>query len=123
MRLLEAFLTCHKEGSKIVYRKIVKQVLETDVQNNTLGVSTLHDEGFLGEGLIIALNMGKTGNIPLKNQLVSMKARLVKQLSKSMAKEMDFSGDMRHCLQKNNFRDAIEAIKDKYFFAISVRNI
>ena len=30
MRLLEAFLTCHKEGFKNVYRKIVKQVLETD---------------------------------------------------------------------------------------------
>lgn len=34
------------------------------------------------EGLIIALNMGKTGNIPLKNDLVLMKNRLVKELSK-----------------------------------------
>jgi len=34
------------------------------------------------EGLIIALNMGKTGNIPLKNDLVIMKNRLVKELSK-----------------------------------------
>ena len=33
------------------------------------------------EGLIIALNMGKEGNIPLKNQLVVMKNRLVKELS------------------------------------------
>ena len=30
------------------------------------------------EGLIIALNMGKEGNIPLKNQLVVMKNRMVK---------------------------------------------
>lgn len=30
------------------------------------------------EGLIIALNMGKEANIPLKNQLVVMKNRLVK---------------------------------------------
>ena len=30
------------------------------------------------EGLIIALNMGKEGNIPLKNQLVIMKNRMVK---------------------------------------------
>lgn len=51
--------------------------------------------------------MGKTGNIPLKNQLVSMKGRLVKQLSQTMAKEMDFSADMRFSLQKDNFRDAI----------------
>jgi len=38
------------------------------------------------EGLIIALNMGKEGNIPLKNQLVVMKNRLVKELSKTMIK-------------------------------------
>jgi len=37
------------------------------------------------EGLIIALNMGKSGNIPLKNQLVVMKNRLVKELSKKSA--------------------------------------
>ena len=36
------------------------------------------------QGLIIALNMGKEGNIPLKNQLVVMKNRLLKQLSKKM---------------------------------------
>lgn len=36
------------------------------------------------EGLIIALNMGKEGNIPLKNQLVVMKNRLVNELSKKM---------------------------------------
>lgn len=34
------------------------------------------------EGLIIALNMGKSGNIPLKNNLVVMKNRLVRELAK-----------------------------------------
>jgi hypothetical protein len=34
--------------------------------------------------------MGKEGNIPLKNQLVSMKIRLVKELSKSMNKGNDY---------------------------------
>jgi hypothetical protein len=38
------------------------------------------------EGLIIALNMGKSGNIPLKNQLVIMKNRLIKELSLMMSK-------------------------------------
>jgi hypothetical protein len=33
------------------------------------------------EGLVIALNMGKAGNIPLKNQLVLMKKKLLKELS------------------------------------------
>ena len=47
------------------------------------------------EGLIIALNMGKEGNIPLKNQLVVMKNRLVKELSKNMTKEVNYSADMR----------------------------
>lgn len=35
--------------------------------------------------------MGKEGNLPLKNQLVSLKTRLVKELSKKMRKG-DFSG-------------------------------
>lgn len=39
------------------------------------------------EGLIIALNMGKAGNIPLKNNLVVMKNRLVKELSKKSTSE------------------------------------
>ena len=47
------------------------------------------------EGLIIALNMGKESNIPLKNQLVVMKNRLVKELSKNMTKEVNYSADMR----------------------------
>ena len=38
------------------------------------------------QGLIIALNMGKEGNIPLKNQLVVMKKRLVYELSKKTGK-------------------------------------
>ena len=34
------------------------------------------------EGLIIALNMGKDGNIPLKNNLVVMKNRLINEFAK-----------------------------------------
>lgn len=39
------------------------------------------------EQLIIAQNMGKDGNPTLKNQLVSMKTRLVKELSKKLGKK------------------------------------
>ena len=70
------------------------------------------------EGLIIALNMGKSGNIPLKNQLVNMKNRVVKELSKKMSKEFDYSNDMRGYLEKGNFEGAIEVAKVmslKYF--------
>ena len=71
------------------------------------------------EGLIIALNMGKSGNIPLKNQLVSMKSRLVKELSKKMTKEIDYGMDMRGYLQDQNFEAAIEiaAIMSKKYFS------
>ena len=56
------------------------------------------------EGLIIALNMGKSGNIPLKNQLVTMKNRVVKELSKSMSKQgIDYSAEIRLHLDKGNF--------------------
>ena len=47
------------------------------------------------EGLIIALNMGKEGNIPLKNQLVTMKNRLVKQLSQQDPVHKDINLEMR----------------------------
>jgi hypothetical protein len=39
------------------------------------------------EQLIIAQNMGKDGNASLKNQLVSLKTRLAKELSKKLAKK------------------------------------
>jgi hypothetical protein len=70
------------------------------------------------EGLIIALNMGKTGNIPLKNQLVSAKARLTKELSNKMAKDCDYSSEIRYFLQNKNFNAAIEIasnMTNKYF--------
>lgn len=49
------------------------------------------------EQLIIAQNMGKDGNLPLKNQLVSMKTRLVKELSKKLGKK-EFSQQLREKL-------------------------
>lgn len=71
------------------------------------------------EGLIIALNMGKEGNIPLKNQLVSMKNRLVKELAKSKSKEDDYSTQIRAHLEEKNFKGAIEvaALMSKAYFS------
>ena len=60
------------------------------------------------EGLIIALNMGKDGNIPLKNQLVMMKNRLVKELSKQKSGENDVNKIMRGCLEEGNLEGALE---------------
>jgi len=51
------------------------------------------------EQLIIALNMGKDGNLPLKNQLVALKTRLVKELSKRLGKKEDFSTKVRNFLE------------------------
>ena len=70
------------------------------------------------QGLIIALNMGKSGNIPLKNQLVAMKTRLVKQLSKNMSKDSDYSADMRAHLAEKDVDGALEVasvMTRKYF--------
>lgn len=71
------------------------------------------------EGLIIALNMGKEGNIPLKNQLVSMKTRLVKQLSQTMNVGNEDGMEMREQLEQNNFKGAIEiaAVMCKKYFS------
>ena len=49
---------------------------------DTINLQNFEAQYDLIEGLIIALNMGKEGNIPLKNDLVIMKNRLIKQLSK-----------------------------------------
>lgn len=70
------------------------------------------------EGLIIALNMGKDGNIPLKNQLVMMKNRLVKELSKQKSGENDVNKIMRGCLEEGNLEGALEIafkITKEYF--------
>lgn len=71
------------------------------------------------EGLIIALNMGKAGNIPLKNQLVVMKNRVVKEMASKKSKDYDFSGNIREHLEHNNFEGAIaEASKmSKAYFS------
>ena len=71
------------------------------------------------EGLIIALNMGKEGNIPLKNQLVTMKNRMVKELSKKMTNEVDYGQQMREYLEKDNFQAAIEiaGVMSKAYFS------
>lgn len=52
--------------------------------------------------------MGKEGNIPLKNQLVMMKSRMVKQLSKQMNKEKDWGLQIREHLEHKDFESAIQ---------------
>jgi hypothetical protein len=45
--------------------------------------------------------MGRDGNPNIKDQLVTMKTRLVKQLSKKLARKMNYSGRAREMLQQN----------------------
>lgn len=51
--------------------------------------------------------MGKSGNIPLKNQLVVMKNRMVKEMANQKSKEYDYSGNIREHLEHHNFEGAI----------------
>lgn len=70
------------------------------------------------EQLIIALNMGKDGNLPLKNQLVALKIRLVKELSKKLGKNEDFSSKVRNFLEAQDINGGLEMIANmsvKYF--------
>lgn len=69
------------------------------------------------EELIIAQNMGKDANLPLKNQLISMKTRLVKALSKKLGKG-DFNSKMRAMLEGQDLKGSLEMINNlaaKYF--------
>lgn len=106
-----------------VFKKEQNSPLETIVQYTPEDYKILDDldaitlENFdakydLIEGLIIALNMGKEGNIPLKNQLVVMKNRLVKEFSKLKTEDQkDISLVTRKHLQNNDFESAIQEMK------------
>jgi len=62
--------------------------------------------------------MGKDGNLPLKNQLVLLKSRLVKELSKNLGKKGDYSSRVRDVLVSKNVEGALEMISNmatKYF--------
>lgn len=63
--------------------------------------------------------MGKDGNLPLKNQLVAMKTKLIKELSKKLGKK-DFSVQLRTKLEDQDLKGSLEMIKnlaEKYFEA------
>jgi hypothetical protein len=64
------------------------------------------------EKLIIAINMGKDGDIKLKNQLVVLKTKLIKELSKTLAKKMNYSEKVRAKLQEQNVQEALDMISN-----------
>lgn len=62
--------------------------------------------------------MGKEGNIPLKNQLVVMKKRLVQELSKKTGGEFDVNTEIRTHLEKGDLEGAfviIDKLSKDYF--------
>jgi hypothetical protein len=61
------------------------------------------------ENIIIAQNMGKSGNIPLKNQIVLMKKRLLQDISNKMADKNTDS--IRYNLETNNLDGALALAK------------
>ena len=64
------------------------------------------------EQLIIAINMGREGNPELKNQLVTMKSRLVKELSKKLGKKMSYSEKIREMLREQRVQDALGMVEN-----------
>jgi hypothetical protein len=64
------------------------------------------------EQLIIAINMGKDGNPELKNQLVALKTRLVKELSKKLGKKMNYSELVRSKLLEQNIKEALDLVSN-----------
>jgi hypothetical protein len=59
------------------------------------------------EQLVIAKNMGRNSNQELKDQLVHLKTRLVKEFSKTLGKKESISYKIRNCLRNNNLESAI----------------
>lgn len=58
------------------------------------------------EGLIIALNMGKEGNIPLKDQLLVMRKRLLQEFSK-INSDKDTNTTLRKHLTNGDLEQAL----------------
>jgi hypothetical protein len=52
--------------------------------------------------------MGRNSNQELKDQLVHLKTRLVKEFSKTLGKKESISYKIRNCLRNNNLESAIE---------------
>jgi hypothetical protein len=61
------------------------------------------------ENVIITLNMGKESNIPLKNQLVLLKNRIIKEMAKGKSKDINVG--LREALKKGDFEKAIQIAK------------
>lgn len=88
----------------------------TDLENITL--ENFESKYETIEKLIIAQNMGRDSNLPLKNQLVTMKTKLVKELSKKLGKQGDYSSKVRDLLKSNNIEGALEMVANmatRYF--------
>jgi hypothetical protein len=64
------------------------------------------------EKLIIAINMGKDGDLDLKNQLVALKTKLIKELSKKLGKKMNYSEKVRAKLQEQNVQEALDMVSN-----------
>lgn len=56
--------------------------------------------------------MGRDGNPELKNQLVALKTRLVKELSKKLGKRMSYSDKIREMLREQRVQDALGMVED-----------
>jgi hypothetical protein len=64
------------------------------------------------EKFIIAINMGKDGDLELKDKLVALKTKLIKELSKKLAKKMNYSEKVRAKLQEQNVQEALDMISN-----------
>ena len=109
---------CDNEVYEKPYNGLLKKLVQHTPEDykilDTLDEITLENFGANYEkieALIIALNMGKDGNIPLKNQLVLMKRRLVQELSKRSGKK-DINILLREHLENGRLEEAIAYSKE-----------
>lgn len=106
---------------KISLTKKDFEILE-NIENMTL--DNFDTQYNLIESLIIAKNMGKTGDENLKNKILQMKKRLFHELSNKLSNGNQ-SMNIRSLLEKNDIKTALDEIKkitDDYF-GESITNI
>jgi hypothetical protein len=99
--------------------KILSEFAEISVENFQANFEKI-------EQLIIAKNMGRDSNPEMKDQLVHMKTRLLKEYSKTQAKKEPVSVTIREALKRGDYATAIDiAVKmaNNYFTDVTITDL
>jgi hypothetical protein len=101
-------ITYYKNGRELEFRiqKNSSQDLALIKNLDSINLDTFNEKYSTIESLLIARNMGKTGDPTTKELLLKLKKNLVKELSSQS--KFNYGLDIRECLKSNDFDQALQ---------------